>query len=229
MKNRSARSRISFRSMLAPAALLLCSLGTATAAHGNPLGLYIGAAYGEAHVRARLEGLSGASGSLGSLGEFDNTNSAFQAMLGIRPISLLGAEVIYVDLGGPSVHGPGVPVPGLPGFVTEEKVSQKGAAAFGMLYLPVPVIDIYLKAGVAHITSDMTATANLTGVGTCAVDNPNCGVGYYSRSRSDTNFAYGAGVQWKLGQWAVRGEYERFEAAGAYPSVLSIGMTYWLP
>jgi hypothetical protein len=35
-------------------------------------------------------------------------------------------------------------------------------------------------------------------------------------------------LQWKLGQWAVRGEYERFSAAGANPSLLSLSMTFWL-
>jgi hypothetical protein len=30
-----------------------------------------------------------------------------------------------------------------------------------------------------------------------------------------------------LGNWAVRGEYERFDAAGANPALLSLGMTYW--
>ena len=36
-----------------------------------------------------------------------------------------------------------------------------------------------------------------------------------SQSTGDVAFAYGAGLQWRLGQWAVRGEYERFGAAGA--------------
>jgi hypothetical protein len=43
-----------------------------------------------------------------------------------------------------------------------------------------------------------------------------------------TAFAYGAGLQWTLGDWAVRGEYERFSAAGENPTLLSIGMTYWI-
>lgn len=36
-----------------------------------------------------------------------------------------------------------------------------------------------------------------------------------SQSTSDVAFAYGAGLQWRRGQRAVRGEYERFGAAGA--------------
>lgn len=227
MKNRSALWAISLRSAIAPAALILGSLGAMTIAQAGPLDLYLGASFGQAHIRAQLNGLSDASGPLGSLGSFDSTKSAYQAMLGIRLISFLGAEVDYMDLGQQSIRGPGQPVPGEAGsYVAAEQVSQKGEAAFGMLYLPVPVIDIYVKAGVSRITTDMNATIN--GAINCAGGTSSCNVSYASRSSSDVGFAYGAGLQWKLGQWAVRGEYERFDAAGANPSLLSLGMTYWI-
>jgi opacity protein-like surface antigen len=229
MKNRSALSTICRRSALAQAALILASLGAVTAAQAGPLDLYLGAAFGQAHIRAQLDGLSGPNGPVGSLGDFDNTKSAYQAMLGIRLLSFLGAEVDYVDLGQQSIRGPGQPVPGQAGAnVLTEQVSQKGEAAFGMLYLPVPIIDVYVKAGVSRMTTDMSATTSAVGVGTCQIGDPGCSLGYLSRSSSDVGFAYGAGVQWKLGQWAVRGEYERFSAAGANPSLLTIGMTFWI-
>ena len=227
MKNRSSRLPIFHRSALALAALILGTLGATTAAQADDLlGLYVGAAYGQAHIRAQLNGLSG---SLGSLGGFDTTHTAYQAMLGIRALSFLGAEVTYMDLGQSSIRGPGGPLPGLPGsFISAEQVSQKGEAAFAMLYLPVPIIDVYVKAGMSRITTNMSATYTLAGVGTCAINNPNCAGVNAGRSSTDVGFAYGAGLQWKLGQWAVRGEYERFDAAGANPSLFSIGMTYWL-
>lgn len=218
MKNRSALAAIFLRSALAPAALLLGSLGAVTAAQADPLDLYLGAEFGQSHIRAQLDGLSGPSGPLNSLGSFDSTKSAYQAMLGVRLISFLGAEVDYLDLGQQSVRGPGQPVSGEAGsYVSAEQVSQKGEAAFGMLYLPVPVIDVYVKAGLSRITTDMSA----------AITSPS-GTSYVAHSASDVGFAYGAGVQWKLGQWAVRGEYERFDAAGANPSLLTLGMTYWI-
>lgn len=229
MKNRSALSAIFLRSALAPAALVLGSLGAVTVAQAAPLDLYLGAGFGQAHIRAQLNGLSGPNGPVGSLGDFDSTKSAYQAMFGIRLLSFLGAEVDYIDLGQQSIRGPGQPVPGEAGAnVLAEQVSQKGEAAFGMLYLPVPIIDVYVKAGVSRITTDMSATTNYPGVGTCQINDPGCSLSYLSRSSSDVGFAYGAGVQWKLGQWAVRGEYERFDAAGANPSLLSIGMTFWI-
>ena len=189
----------------------------------NPLGLYIGAAYGQGHIRAQIERLT-PSGAYPIGGEFDASHSAYQAMLGIRPISFLGAEITYVDFGESSVGAPGVELPlggGLPGsapYPTAVQVSQEGEAAYGLLYLPVPLIDVFVKAGVSRITTDMSATYAST-----------TGVEVVGRGLTDISFAYGAGLQWKLGDWAVRGEYERFSAAGANPSLLSLGMIYWIP
>lgn len=231
MKDRPLRQRSSLALALTGSALILCSLAATVPARAvDLLGFYAGAAFGQAHVRAQLNGLnSSAGGALGSLGSFDGTDSAFQAMLGVRALSFLGAEVTYMDLGQHSIRGPGQPVPGISGSaVTSEQVSQKGEAAFALLYLPVPIIDVYVKAGVSRIKTDMRATYVLAGVGTCTVGNPGCATVTAGRSPSDVGFAFGAGVQWKLGSWAVRGEYERFDAAGANPSLLSIGMTYWL-
>lgn len=239
MTDRPSRLRSPLGTAVAGAALILCSLAATSSAQADDLlGFYVGGSFGQAHVRARLDGLNPPAdiplsgiptgGSL-ALGGFDGTDSAFQAMLGIRALSFLGAEITYMDLGQHSIRGPGQPVPGVLGSaVTSEQVSQKGEAAFALLYLPVPIIDVYVKAGVSRIKTDMRATYALVGVGTCQVDNPDCALVTASRSASDVGFAYGAGVQWKLGSWAVRGEYERFDAAGANPSLLSIGMTYWI-
>jgi opacity protein-like surface antigen len=227
----SSRLRSSLGPALAAVALILCPLAATSPARADDLlGFYVGGAFGQSHVRAQLNGLNApATGTLASLGGFDGTESAFQGMLGIRALSFLGAEVTYMDLGQHSIRGPGLPVSGIPGSaITSEQVSQKGEAAFALLYLPVPIIDVYLKAGVSRIATDMHATYALIGVGTCTIGNPNCALITAGRSRSDVGFAFGAGLQWKLGQWAVRGEYERFDAAGANPSLLSLGMTYWL-
>ncbi|HEX5461706.1 MAG TPA: outer membrane beta-barrel protein [Steroidobacteraceae bacterium] len=230
MKDRPLRKRSSLGLALAGTALILCSAAAPISARADDLlGFYVGGAFGQAHVRAHLDGLNSSGGTVASLGAFDGTHSAFQGMLGVRLLSFLGAEVTYMDLGQHSIRGPGQPVPGISGSaVTGEQVSQKGEAAFALLYLPVPIIDVYVKAGVSRIKTDMRATYALTGVGTCQLDDPGCATATIGRSPSDVGFAFGAGVQWKLGSWAVRGEYERFDAAGANPSLLSVGMTYWL-
>lgn len=204
---------ISFRLAMASTVLLACSFGAVTVARAsNLLGFYVGAAYGQSHVAAQFNKLFP-----GSVGGIDSTDSAaFQGMIGIRAISLLGAEIDYMDFGQRSGFNPG-PVTGSP-LVTQARASQKGEAAFAMLYLPIPIIDVYVKAGLSRITTDMSGSVSYPFQNLIASA---------SHSFTDTGFAYGAGVQWKLGSWAVRGEYERFDAAGANPSLLSIGMTYW--
>jgi opacity protein-like surface antigen len=222
---------LSRRCTLALIALAVCPLGAPGAAHAaDPLGFYIGGAYGQAHIRAQLEGLTLSGSSV--TGSFDANHSAYQAMLGIKPLPFLGAELTYVDFGQSSVGNPSffnpLPLPPTP-YPTAVQVSQKGEAAYALLYLPVPIINVYVKAGMSRMTTDMSATYKLPGVGGCQTNNPSCGIAVVGRSRTDTSFAYGAGVQWKLGDWAVRGEYERFSAAGANPSLFAIGMTYWIP
>jgi hypothetical protein len=45
-------------------------------------------------------------------------------------------------------------------------------------------------------------------------------------NRSDTSFAAGVGAQVKFGSLALRAEYERFDAAGENPSLVSLGLTW---
>jgi opacity protein-like surface antigen len=218
------KSLMKNRSSVALTALILCCLTATIARADDLLGLYLGASFGQAHIRAQQNEIVPQVG-----GSLDMTHSAFKGMLGVRVLSFLGAEVAYMDLGTISGMG-GQQVPAMAGSITAEQVSQKGEAAFALLYLPVPVIDVYLKAGLSRITTDSSATITpQPGIGTCPIDRPACGaMSHVSHDFTDTSFAYGAGLQWKLGDWAVRGEYERFDAAGANPSLLSIGMTYWI-
>src|SRR5437773_6054170 len=68
-------------------------------------------------------------------------HSAFKLIVGFRPLSLIGAEIAYMDFGHPGKSfSPG-------STTTSADVKMSGAAAFGMLYLPVPVVSVYAKAG----------------------------------------------------------------------------------
>jgi opacity protein-like surface antigen len=175
---------------------------TRRALAGDLLGLYVGGAVGESQVDANVP----------TAGEFKENHSAFKVIAGIRPISLIGAEVSYIDFGHPN------------GNINDalSNVSQKGADAFGVLYLPVPVIDVFVKAGLARIQS--TAASVRVGFGTCTMAVPDCAL--FRLDRTNTSFAGGVGAQFKLGAWAVRTEYERFNAAGGNPSLLSLGLTW---
>ena len=193
------------RAAAASAAIVLGLLPVSGALADGLLGLYVGGAIGQARVEAATTDVFGAP--LPALGDFKENHSAYKVMIGERPISLVAVELAYVDFGHPRITG-------LPG-PTSADVSMSGLAAFGMLYLPVPVVDMYLKVGLARLDSRIRVINCLVDV--CRSVN---------LSPTNTGLAAGAGLQLKLGSWAMRGEYERFNAAGANPSLYSVGVTW---
>jgi len=198
------------------AAFMCVSLPIRQAGADELLGAYIGGAVGQSHVEATGQQVDVGGSVYRDTGRFDETHSAYKLMLGIRPIPLLGAELAYMDLGHPSGSFNAYPA----------NVSMKGESAFGVIYLPVPTINLFLKAGLARIQSKINGTGYFA---------PYCppyalcplyvGIAPFHLDRTNTGFAAGAGAQYKFGFWAVRTEYERFNAAGEHPSLLSLGVT----
>jgi hypothetical protein len=197
--------------MLASLALLAPPRGSAIAE--DLFGLYVGGAIGQSRVVATTSITYPAYTPIVAKENFDESHAAFQVMLGVRPISLLGAEIDYIDFGKPS------------GSLYEypANASMSGFAAFGTLYLPVPIVDIYFKAGLARLESTVNGAAHVTPIACSAL--PVCPEPFQF-NRTNTSGAGGVGAQYKFGSWAVRAEYERFNAAGGNPSLLSAGMTW---
>lgn len=201
--------------------LLGISLGLVSgAAAADPFGFYVGGAVGEAHVRFNQ------SVSAVAL-QFDHQHSAWKILAGMRPISLLGAEVEYIDFGRPTAAG----TASGPVTVTQAEVHSKAESLSGLVYLPLPVpfLDVYGKAGYAHLQNDYSATGSSQfppGVGTCTLGSLFCGTSSYQRSRSDSHLTYGAGVQVKLASLAVRAEYQRISASTGDPDLLSLGLSW---
>ena len=173
------------------------------ASAADPIGWYVGAAIGEAQIIEEPERPLPV--------EFKATHSAFKVIIGLRPISLVGAEISYLDFGHPSASLVGNPA----------NASMKGVSAFGMFYFPVPIIELYLKAGVARIQSAVSGLEPVV----CPAGGP-CGPVPFQESQTNTGFAGGAGAQIRFGSWAARAEYERFNAAGENPSMWSLGLTW---
>ncbi len=199
MRHASKTFPLDIRQLAVAASMLVAMAGGARAE--DLVGLYIGGGIGQ----SRVEATSPAYGTE----EFKANHSAFDVMLGMRPISLLGAEVSYIDFGHPS---------GNLGFFPAN-TEMKGAAAFGIVYLPVPVVDVYFKAGLARIESTVNGTYPIT----CGIP---CGSNLFQLSRTNTSGAGGLGAQFKFGPVALRAEYERFNAAGGNPSLLSLGVIW---
>lgn len=193
------------------AAFVCISLPVPKARADELLGAYVGGAIGQAHVVA-----SATYPSIGPVypGEFDEKHSAYEVVVGIRPISFAGAELSYTDFGNPRGEL----------FYHSANVSVRGAAAFGVLYLPITILDIYAKAGVARLRDALSGFYPNWDLA-CAPGVP-CGTVPFRLDRTDTTFAVGAGAQHKFGPWAVRAEYERFNADAEHPSVLSLGLTW---
>ena len=208
--------------LLILASFALLARTSSNAMAGDSLGLYVGGAIGQSRVEATGEGIYASGTVYDDTGSFKENHSAFKGMVGIRPISLLGAEVGYTDFG----HASG-------GFNTyRADLSMKGVSGFGVLYLPVPVVDVFIKAGVARVRSELNGTGVFAPY--CPPNAP-CplyvgpqyvGLAPFRLDRTNTGGAGGAGAQYQLGSWAVRAEYERFNAAGGHPSLLSAGITW---
>jgi opacity protein-like surface antigen len=189
--------------------------GAPTRAHADDLlGFYVGAAVGESHVRESKDILGDTDYDY----EFDERHSAWKLTTGIRPIAPLGVELEYIDFGNPSTGNASY------GFGGLSQADAKALTLFGLGYLPLPVpfLDVYGKLGIAR--SHMTAT-EVSPSPVCPLNTP-CGPASFNISDWSTNFAYGAGVQGKIGSLAIRAEYERISASGGNPDLFSLGVTW---
>jgi opacity protein-like surface antigen len=199
------------------ATLVLLAQPSGNAVAEDLLGLYVGGAIGQSRVEATDVGFLSP--------DFVENHSAFKALVGIRPISLIGAELDYIDFGRPSGN---LRFPADVANTGTADVSVKAAAAFGLIYLPIPVVDVYAKGGLSRLQTSINGGDTFYHCGV-PPGPPGCpSVSLFQLSRTNTGFAAGAGVQYKFGPWAVRAEYERFNAAGGNPSLLSAGITWTL-
>ncbi|HEX9138203.1 MAG TPA: porin family protein [Steroidobacteraceae bacterium] len=184
-------------------------LAAQTARADDPLGFYLGGAIGQSNVRLD-QSVSATATS------FDEHHSGWKAIVGVRPISVVGAEMEYIDFGKPTTTSTSA------GGTTQTEAQSKAAALFGMVYLPLPVpfLDIFGKAGYARLQT----TADVVGV-QCVAGTPGCGT-LFALNRTDTRLAYGAGAQIKVATIAIRAEYERIHASTGDPDMLSLGLTW---
>ncbi len=117
-----------------------CAASTAALAD-NLAGFYVGAGVGYSTVRSD-------DSAYGLPGYYNDHQTAWKAIAGVRPIPFLGAEYEYIDFGHPNNDH------GYNGFNNYGLDSHPHASAlFGVGYLPLPIpfIDVFGKAGVARL------------------------------------------------------------------------------
>jgi hypothetical protein len=113
----------------------------------------------------------------------DIDGTSWKAFAGLRPLSVVAAEVDYIDLGSQTST-----------FVTTTTSSNAKAFAgyaVGFLPIPLPFLDIFGKAGLARWK--LNGSSPVT-----------------SFSTSGTEFAWGVGTQVHVGNFGARLEYENF-------------------
>jgi Outer membrane protein beta-barrel domain len=157
------------------------------------VGLYAGAAVGQAQVQ-------GSDPQFDS-GSFKENHSAFKVMVGVRPIPIVGGEIEYVHFGHPN------------GEINHQPADEnlKGAAGFALFYLPIPVVNLYGKIGLARLQSTLNETHNGD---------------LFRFDKTSTDIAGGVGLQAKFGPIAIRAEGEVFTDHGSHPRLLSLGATW---
>jgi hypothetical protein len=177
--------------------------GTSLASETTPV--YAGLAAGQAHLAA-------------------DEDFGWAAVVGTRPMSMLGAEIQYVDFGHIDRSTSASPTDAQ-SVHTDAKA--RGVALFAVGYVPLPAnnLDVYAKVGVSRIDSTVTLAYTPIPIDSCFVSPNALGCGSHVRD-TNTHLAWGAGVQIPIAKLALRADYERFTAAADHPSLLSLGVTY---
>jgi hypothetical protein len=155
-------------------------------------GFYLGAAIGQGYVKASdVQNFS--------VNDFNANATGYKIMAGYRALDILAIEANYFDLGSASDTVAG----------TSVKADTTGIDAFAMLYLPIPIVDVFAKVGV--VNWDQKVSVSSLGSG----------------SDSGNDLAYGIGVGAAFSHAAVRLEYERFEIPNTDSvDMLSLGFTW---
>lgn len=167
-------------------ALALALLGGT--AHAADNGFYLGAAVSQ----SQIDGIADS---------FDLDDTGYKLIAGFRPLDVFAVELNYMDLGSDSATaGPAT-----------FRAEATALAGFGMLMLPLPLVDFYVKAGVASWESKGSLSSITV-----------------SRFKDDgTEFAYGAGVQAHFGSLGARLEYESFDIEDTDGiDLFSLGLTW---
>jgi len=174
-------------------------------AQSTPFGLYAGLGVGRSTL-----GNSFIARDPFNATPFAQSELGWKALIGVRPIPWVGAELQYMDFGTSRTRPePADIVDGVNhGQFLGGSAAERAGALFGVGYLPLPPgwPEFFGKVGWARLSGSYSYTgdynvATPTGTTYSAV---------YTRQTADSRgLAFGAGVQTLLGGMRLRVEYER--------------------
>ena len=181
----------------------LCLVATFAQAADN--GIYLGAGITKSDY-----GFSNSGGS----SPFDDETSGYKLIAGWRPLDRFGIEGSYVDHGDATVPTGIVclqfsilPCP------ASVSLAAKTASVFAVGYLDLPLVDLFLKAGVNSWQFDGHSTGGF--------------VPAFKVNKDGSDLAVGAGAQLHFGSFGARLEYERFEFVGdEHLDTISLSLIY---
>jgi opacity protein-like surface antigen len=187
----------------------------------NPLGVYVGAGIG----RSSLNQIQ-FDQYVDDIQHIDGQPLGWNAVIGIRPIPFLGAEVEYIDFGNTHI-GPGQSF--LINTYTQQflggEAHDRAAAVFAVGYLPLPIpwLEPFGKLGVAQIYDHESY-----GIYNNGLFDGSVGV---SQTTHPSGAAYGGGLQFHIEQLAIRAQYERISGSRSFggwnnPALLSVGVNW---
>jgi OmpA-OmpF porin, OOP family len=132
--------------------------------------------------------------------DLDDEDNSWKVLGGYRFNPYFAVEGNYIDFG--EARAPLTPAS--EAFDAE----AKGFALYGVGLIPLSNFDLYAKAGAARIDGEGR-------MGAVAFED------------DDTEFAYGAGVRWRLQNFGIQAEYEKFETDVVGDlDLISLGVTY---
>ncbi len=168
-----------------PVAALVGAAAVSTSATADDIdvGLYLGGSLGDAQASYDAD-----------VFKVRGDNTGYKFALGWRPISLFAVEASYINFGRSY------------GGINYADTDAEGLFAIG--FLPIPLLDVYGKLGVAEWRTDAQSP-------------------YLAFHRTGADPAYGAGVGAHWGNLGARLEYERYDVSHANDMALtSIGLTW---
>ena len=183
--------------VLSVAAALVLMCGAA--AHGE-IGPYAGVSVGQSRVDVSLQDVGGADFSI------DDDDFAWKVYFGVELAGPLAIEGGYRDL-GQITDGT---------EVLQVSAESDGLDLFAVALLPLGPVALFAKGGIIAWDSEVETSSA-----------PGLGIPNLRLSDSGTDPAWGVGIKFEVGKFAVRGEFERFEVDLPDDlSMLSVGISY---
>ena len=167
------------------AALLVCLCIPAGAALGDDTltGFYVGGDVGQSKERFN-----------DTIFDVTASDTGYKVTAGFRPLDIVAGEVNYVSFG--RANG-GV-----------NYADTDGIGVSGLLFLPIPLIDVYGRVGLFNWRVDANSPGDS-----------------FHRTGSDLAYGAGAGAHW--GNLGARLEFEKFQVAGAKTLQLDTAGVTW--